>query len=832
MGTILQDIRYAFRVLAKSPAFAIVAVLTLALGTGANTAIFQLINAVRLRSLPVKNPQTLAIVTVDTHDWGQGSFSTTYPVFTYGLWKQVEQRQEAFQTVAAWGGEGVNFSTSGQDDLGQMIWVTGRFFETLEIQPAIGRLISAADDQPGCAGGVNLSYSYWQRRYAGSPAAVGQTLTIEGHAFPILGVTQAGFEGLSVGESFDVAVPVCAEPLIRTEYSRVSGPSASESWWLAGIGRLKPGWTIAKASAQLQSITAAALHETVPSQYDAIGVKHYLAYELKAEPADKGFSQLRKDSSTPLWLLLGLSGVVLLIACANLANLMLARSTSREREVAVRRALGASPWRLARQLLAESAIIAIAGTLGGIFLASALSSALVAFLSTARDRIFLDTSTDWRVAGFAAALACLTTILFGLVPALRAARVPPGSVLKTGGRGMTAGRERFRLQRILVASQVAMSLVLLAGALLFARSLFNLVTLDTGFRQDGIVVFDVDYRRLNLPKDRREAFVRELLDRFRAEPGVVSAAASVRSPMGGWNSNDEVVANDSQDSRGVAFIDEVSQGYFHTLDITMLAGRDFNDSDTLDAPQVAIVNETFAKKFLGGKGGVGERFRLWQSPGKPEPFFTVVGVVRDATYRSLHDNPLAVVYFPRSQDKEPDVDVSFLIRSGIGTAALVNSVKGLLAAEHPELTFDVRVLREQILETLTQDRLMATLCAFFGALAVLLAAIGLYGVISYTIAQRTNEIGVRLALGAQRSDVVRLILREVSALIFVGIASGGAITLAAGKAAGSLLFHLKPRDPVTLGLAIAVLAAIGFAASFVPARRASRMDPMEALRYE
>ncbi|MGC1289825.1 MAG: ABC transporter permease [Candidatus Acidiferrales bacterium] len=835
MNALLQDMRYGLRMLAKSPGFALVALLTLALGIGANAAIFQLIDAVRLRTLPVRDPNTLAIVHLNRNHWGQGNFNGAYSEFTFPLWQQIKQRQEAFSSLAAWGEEQLNLATGGEVNYAHAIWISGEFFNVVGVQPVAGRLLSDADDQQGCAGGVDLSYAFWQRRYGGDPSVIGKTLTLEGHPFPILGVTPPSFYGVSIGERFDVAVPVCAEPIIGGEYSRITGDRPRETWWLAMFGRLKPGWTLERAAAQLSVIMPAALHETIPPQYDADGVKHYLAYKLETLPAANGFSELREDTSTPLWLLLGLSGLVLLIACANLANLMLARASTREREIAVRLALGASRGRLIRQLLSESALLAVAGAVGGGLLAAGLSRFLVAFISTPNDPIFLDMPTDWRVLGFAAGLAILTTILFGLMPALRAGSVPPGSVLKTGGRGSTAGRERFRLQRILVASQVALSLVLLAGALLFARSLRNLMSLDPGFKQDGVLVANVDFTRLNLPGARRDPFTRDLLDRIRALPGVAAAAAATRSPVNGSSSNDDIINANGTDTGKSAWIDSVSAGYFQTLENPILQGRDFNDNDTANSPKVAVVNQAFVKKFLDGtKEPIGKQFREWESPGKPEPSYTVVGVVKNSVYNDMHEPFVPVMYFPRSQTEAPysDPSATFLIRSQVGMAGLINSVKGAITGVNPEIDLQFKVLRTQIRNSLVQDELMATLCGFFGGLAVLLAAIGLYGVISYTVAQRTNEIGVRMALGAQRSGVVGLILGEVAVLIAIGVVVGVGLTLAGSKAASSLLFGLKAYDPLTLVLALVILAAIGLAASFVPARRASRLDPMVALRYE
>jgi predicted permease len=819
--------------LAKAPGFALVAVLTLALGIGANATIFQLIDAVRLRTLPVSDPQTLAIVHVNKNHWGQGNFSGPYSEFTFPLWQQIRKGQEAFSSTAVWGGQRLNLATGGEVNFANAIWISGDFFHVLGVQPFLGRLLSDADDQTGCSSGVDISYAFWQRRYGGVASAIGQTLTLEGHAFPILGVTPPSFYGVSIGDRFDVAVPLCSEPVIDGEDSRITGSRPRETWWLAMLGRLKPGWTLARATAQLSTIMPSALNETIPPQYDAEGVKRYLAYKLEALPAANGFSNLREDSSTSLWLLLGLSGLVLLIACANLANLMLARASSREREISVRLALGASRSRLIGQMLSESALLAIIGTVCGGLLAAVLSRFLIAFISTPNNPIFLDMHADWRVLGFAAGLAILTTILFGTIPALRAGSLPPGLVLKTGGRGMTAGRERFRLQRILVASQVALSLVLLAGALLFARSLQNLMTRDTGFQQNGVLVASIDFTRLNLPAQRRDLFVSDLLDRIRALPGVAAAAASRRSPVNGNSSNDDIIGENGADTKEASWLDYVSPGYFQTMETPLLAGRDFDGNDTATSPKVAIVNESFVKKFLNGaKDAVGKQFRMWESPGKPEPYYSVVGVVKDSVYNDMHEPFVPVMYFPRTQVEKPEADATFLVRSQMGLAGLLNSLKSTIAGVNPEIDIQFKVLRTQIRESLVQDELMATLCGFFGVLAVLLAAIGLYGVISYTVAQRTGEIGVRMALGAQRSGVIGLILGEVAVLIAIGVVVGAGLTLAGSKAAASLLFGLKPRDPVTLVLAIVILAAIGFGASFIPARRATRVDPTVALRYE
>jgi putative ABC transport system permease protein len=831
---IVQDIRYAFRMLRKSPGFTAVAVLTLALGIGANASIFQLIDAVRLRTLPVKNPDTLAIV--HRSDGQSGRCNGPYCAFTFPLWQQIRQRQEAFSSIAAWGQDTENLANGGEVDNANVIWVSGDFFRTLDVQPMLGRLISDVDDQTGCAGGADLSYAFWQRRYGGSASVVGKTLTLDGHPFPILGITPPSFYGVSVGDRFDVAIPICSEPIIDGEFSRITGPQERESWCLSIFGRLKPGWTLKSATAQLEVIERPALHETIPPQYDSEGVKRYLAYKFEAEPAANGFSVMRRDDSDALWLLLGLSGLVLLIACANLANLMLARASSREREVAVRLALGASRGRLISQLLSESALLATAGAVCGWFLAAVLSHSLIAFISTPDNPVFLDMPTDWRVLGYAAGLALLTTLLFGVTPALRSGNVPPGAVLKTGGRGMTAGRERFRLQGILVTSQVALTLVLLAGALLFARSLRNLLTRNPGFQENDILIANVDFTRLKVPDAQEEPFARNLLEHIRAIPGVAAAAASDRSPVSGSSSNDRILEkNGNYHPNGDAWEDFVSAGYFETIENTMIMGRDFNANDSASSPKVAIVNQTFVKKFLDGvQNPIGKQFRVWNDVGKPPRYYTVVGEVKDSVYSDMHDQMLPVMYFPRTQQISPFTypGATFLIRSRGGMAGLLNLVKDTITEVNPEIDIQFKLLSTQIRDSLLQDELMTTLCGFFAGLAALLAAIGLYGVISYTMAQRTHEIGIRLALGAKRSDVMRLVLGQGTKLSLIGVGIGVLAALGLTRLMASLLYGVSPTDPLTFVVVAGILIAVALVASYIPARRATRVDPMVALRYE
>jgi predicted permease len=696
--------------------------------------------------------------------------------------------------------------------------------------PHLGRLLGPADDQPGCAiGGADISYAFWQRNFGGDPSIVGKRLSLDGNSFEIVGVTPPGFNGISVGDTFDVAVPVCIEPIVSPRNNRLT---IRHAWWLASIGRLKPGWSVARANAQMNAVTAAILQETIPPFYDSETVKKYLEYKLGVFTASTGFSQLRRDSETPLWLLLGISGLVLLIACANLANLMLARAGAREQQITIRLALGATRARMIRELLSESILLAVGGSICGLFLAFAVSRMLVAFLSTADTQILLDLGTDWRVLGFATALAVLTTVLFGLAPAFRATRVEPAALLQSGSRGMTGGRERFSLRRILVVSQVALSVVLLMGALLFARSLRNLSTLSIGFQQNGILIASVAFTRLQVPEDKYAEYKRELVRPIKAIPGVESAANAMLVPFGGNTWNDDIITEGSDKDQGVAWLNYLGPGYFQTIGTPLLAGRDFDDRDTATSVKVAIVNQAFVRKILKGADPLGRRFRLHEPPGKPRPLYEIIGVTGDNKFDDMHEEFLPFVYFPATQQEKPSADDQIIIRSSLPLASLMASIKQAINDVNPGIDFEFKVFKTRVHNSLVKDELMATLSGFFGFLAALLAAIGLYGVISCMVVQRTKEIGIRMAIGARRMDVVGMILREAGILTVAGLVIGTALALASAEVLRSLLYGLKPRDPFTLLIAVVTLTAVAALASFLPAYRASRLDPLKALRYE
>jgi len=832
LEALLQDFRYGARLLRMTPGFFAVATISLALGIGANTAIFELLNAVRLRMLPVAHAEQLAELQIaENEHCCSGNFSDRRPNFTFPQWEQIRKHQQAFSGIFSWGDIRFNLAVGGEARFTEGLWVSGQFFQTLGVRPLLGRLIGDDDDTPGCGSpGAVISYPFWQREFGGDSQVLGKKVSLDGRQVEVMGVTPPEFFGVEVGRHFDVAVPVCAEPLINGENSHTA---KRHHWWLAVIGRLKPGWTVERATAQAAAMSPAVFESTVPPNYRADAAKFYVQYKLTAMPAGSGVSFLRRYYEQPLLLLLGIAGLVLLIACANLANLTLARASTREREMAVRLAIGADRGRLIRQLLAESLLLTIIGTALGVLLAQLLGNNLVAFLSTGDDPLYLKLSPDWRVLAFTSGVAILTCILFGLTPALRAAQTNPGAAMKASGRGLTADRQRFGLRRVLVISQVALCMVLLIGALLFVGSLRNLMTVDAGFRQAGLLIASVDISRLNYPTARRGLFYREALDRLRSTPGVEHAATVSIVPISGsgWNEAIEI-PGESAKERMVPWFNRISAGYFKTMGTPLLAGRDFDDHDTPSSTEVAIVNQEFSRKFLGGKNAIGKQFRVLVGPGEPQHIYQIVGLIRNSKYRKLRDDFVPTAFVAESQDKEPGLGTHFILRSRLPAGAVMQVVKKTVLAQNADTSVQFQVFKTQVQDSLLKERLMATLSGFFGFLAAILATVGLYGVISYMVARRRNEIGIRIALGASRMNVMRLVLQEATMLIAAGLVIGSALAIVVARTASSLLYGLKPSDPLTVGLADALLAAVAICASLLPALRAARLEPMVALREE
>jgi putative ABC transport system permease protein len=825
----VQDLKYALRRLVKSPGFTIAAIATLGLGIGANTAIFELLDAVLLQSLPLRNPQELAVVRVVDMDKARGSYSIAYPVVTNPIWEKLREDHQGFSEIAAWANTGFSRDSGGDARFVNGLWVSGDFFRVLGVRAIQGRVFTAEDDRRGCGlPGAVISYGFWQQEYGGGPV-LGRKLMLNDKPVEVIGVTPASFFGVDVGRTFDVALPVCSQPFLNTR-NRLD---SSTQWWLSVIGRRDPSWPVKRVAAHLGAASPAIFAATLRPDYPVESVKDYLAMKLTAAPSAAGVSMLRETYSDPLRFLLGISGLVLLITCANLASLMLARTSAREREMAVRLAIGAGRSRLIRLVLSESLLLSLAGAVAGAVLARTLSRGLVAFLNTANNPVSLDFKQDWRLFAFLLAVSLVTCVLFGLAPALRASRTAPGAAMKTGGHGMTASRGRLGFRGALVVSQVALSLVLLFTALLFTESLRNLLTDDPGFQAKGVLIAWLDFTRLQIPLDRRAVFQRELLDRIRAIPGVDVAADTDIVPLSGegWGNTVWMDGRDGTQRKDSNF-SSVSPQYFKTLSIPMLAGRDFNENDTIQSPRAAIVNEAFARLLGLGENPIGMRFRREATPTSPEQVNEIVGLVKDTKYSSIRRPAAAIAYLGITQDKDADNSMQVLVRSKLPMETVEAAIRRTVHEVSSGISFNFTGLQDQIGQSLLAERLLATLSGFFGALAVVLAMIGLYGVMSYTVAERTSEIGIRMALGAQRTDVTAMILRKASALLVAGLALGAGLSLACASAASALLFGLKPRDPVTLGIAAAVLAAVALGASYLPARRAAALDPIASLKEE
>ena len=634
----------------------------------------------------------------------------------------------------------------------------------------------------------------------------------------MVGVTPPEFFGLAVGNSFDVAIPFCQPKELRRDVFDVTV-----------MGRLRSGWTRKTASAWLDTISPGIFEATALPGYSTDIVETYKRFRLAAYAASGGVSWLRAQYDSSLQLLLAITGLVLLIACANLTNLMLARASAREHEVAVRLALGASRGRLLRQLLAESALLATIGTALGVCLAQFLSRIWVWSLSTESGSVHLAVETDWRVLLFAAGLAALTCAFFGAVPALRATNTGPVAAMKATGRGLIGGHARFSVQRLMVLTQIAVSLVLLVGAFLFVRSFRNLMTFDPGMREGGIATAFIGFERSDVAPDHYQEFQRQLLDDVRSVPGVLSAATTTFIPLAGgaWSHWVRVGSVDWW-SRFAA----VSPGYFQTMGIPLVRGRGFNQNDTAASPRVAVVNRTFVRQTLGGDDPIGKTFRTKPEPNYPSADYEIVGVIPDTQYNDLRGETPPMTFVPASQYPMQGPWCAVMIYSNAPPTVVTAAVNRHLAEKHPELVMDFSDFQARIRDGLVRERLVAMLSGFFGLLAALLTMVGLYGVVSYMVTQRRSEIGIRMALGAQRGQVVGMVMREVGRMLGIGIAAGTALALMAGRGASSLLFGLKPYDPMTLSAATALLAAIAALASFAPARRATNVDPMVALRYD
>jgi putative ABC transport system permease protein len=826
-----HDVRYGLRQLRRSPGFTAIAVVTLALGIGANTAIFSLIDAVMLRMLPVNKPAELLQVERSIPRLG-GQRS---PIFTNPLWEQVSKQQGVFSGVFAWGHEQFDLSRGGAVHNAAGIFVSGSFFNTLGLRPAAGRLITMSDDRRGCPAVAVLSYGFWQNHYGGADGAVGRILSLDDHPFEVIGVAPPGFDGMEVGTKFDVAVPICSAAIFDGKATRLD---ARSWWWLRVVGRIKAGIGRTQLTARLNVLSPRVFNAVVPQKWSPHDQREFARQVLTAVPAATGTSFLRRQFEQPLLILMAVVGLVLLIACANIASLMLARAAARHKEIAVRQALGASRARLIRQLLAESALLSLAGALLGILFASWGTALLVRYISTTQNAVFLDLSLDGRVLGFTAAVAIFTGILFGLAPAVRSTRVSLTSAMK-GSQAPEAGHSlRFRARKWLVASQVALSLVLLVAAGLLLRSFAKLAMLNLGFDRNGVLLVGTDLRAAKVAPDAQPAVYEAIEHRLAALPGVASVSRSTLTPISGEFWNEWIRTGWSRaltHQNALAWFNCVSPSFFRTLRMELLAGRNFNDRDTKAAPAVAIVNQTLVRRFFPGVNPLGKTFRIDDIAGLPGPPIEVVGIVRDAKYGSVRERTLPGAFFPITQvpgvEGAEDAE-SFEVRTALPPFSLVPQIEAAMAGVNKEIPLDFGTLAEQVNDSMVPERLLALLSGFFGALALLLAIIGLYGTLNYLVTQRQGEFGIRMALGAKPGSILRLVLRDLAVVLSIGVAAGIGISLVLTRLLQQMLFALSPRDPVTLIGAAAVLSAVALLAGCFPARRAAKVDPMVTLRCE
>ncbi len=863
LETLGQDIRYGTRQLRRSPGLTAVAIISLALGIGANTAIFSLLDAVLLKSLPVQNPHQLVLLDWVSQAWPSvvnsltGSMNdddggrTTSTSFSYPAYEQIRDHTEAFASTAALAGaeSELNIGYEGQPGraLGEM--VSGNFFSTLGIQSTVGHLLTPEDDRLQAAPDAVISYGYWQRRFGGDPAMLGRSIMVNSVPFTVVGVTPADFLGVQPGHAIDVWLPLHSQPQVEPSWSLFSPSSSGQSgtpdpaalfaahdnWWVVILARMKPGVSATQAKTNAEVTFQQALTPDIKS-----GAKPQATPHLEVSSGGKGFEGVRGDLTPPLYTLMAVVGVVLLIACANVANLMLARSATRRKEIAVRLAVGAGRGRLIRQLLTESILLAALGGAAGFALSFWGTNLLVALLASGREPMVLSVTPDPRVLCFAAVVSLLTGILCGISPALRSTRLDLTPALKRTSGALQTGLSwergrRLGLGKALVVAQVALSVLLLVGATMFVRTLANLQNLNAGFNTQNLLLFQIDPTQDGYSGPRLAAFYQELARRLESVIGVRSVSMSFHRLLSGSISTVGVKIPGYTPKPGEksdalrAYLNGVGSRFFETLGIPVLLGRAVDDGDTATAPRVAVVNQAFVRRYLGDGNPLGRTFSFG---GKNDRQISIVGVVGDAKYGSLRRDVPPTVYLPYLQNPR-EAPMDFEVRATGNPVDLESAVYRVAKDMDQNLAlYDVNTQVEEINKSLFQERLFARLTGFFGALAALLACVGIYGVMAFTVARRTREIGIRMALGASRGEVTGMVLRETSLLMLVGIVVGIALAAGAMRLISSFLYGLKPTDPATLALSAFIMAAAGILASYVPSRRASRVDPLVALREE
>ena len=831
----MVNLKLAFRTLAKAPFVTLVAVLSLGLGIGANAAIFSLFDQMLLRQLPVSQPERLVNLSAPGPKPGSTSCNQAgdcEEVFSYAMFRDLERAQTPFSGLAAHRAFGANVAFRDQTLSGDGMLVSGSYFPVLGLNAALGRLLTPADDRAVGAHFVAvLSYNFWETRLGSSPAVLGETMVINGQSMTIVGVAPRDFEGTTLGERPQLFVPISMRGLMEPGFDDFEN---RRSYWAYVFGRLKPGVSMTQASTAINAAyrrivnnVEAPLQEGMSDQT----MKRFRSKEIALTDGQRGQSSASRDARTPLLLLFSITGIVLLIACANIANLLLARGAGRSLEMAIRLSLGATRRQLMTQLLTESCLLALLGGIASLLIAY-WTLGLVVSLLPSESATALDLHLHLSALWFTAALSIGTGILFGLFPALHSTRPDLASTIRAGTGKHSGARAAARFRTSLVTAQIALSMALLISAGLFIKSLHNISRVDLGLKVDNVVTFGISPELNGYDHARSRAFFARVEDELSTLPGVTGVTASLVPLLAGSNWGTDVSVEGFEkgpDTDANARFNEVGPGYFRALGVPLLAGREFTLSDAIGTPRVAVVNEAFAKKFGLGRDAVGKRM----SSGRRDTLDTqIVGLVRDAKYSEVKDEIPPLFFAPYRQDSTVGA-MSFYVRTSIGTEQLLRTIPAVLKRLDPNLPVEnLKTMPQQVRENVFLDRMIGTLSAAFALLATLLAAVGLYGVLAYSIAQRTNEIGVRMALGADGSRVRRMVLRQVGLMTLIGGVVGIAAALALGRAARSILFEIQSYDPVVVALAAIVLTLVALGAGYIPALRASRIEPVQALRYE
>lgn len=826
-----KDLLFAIRTLIRTPLFTAVAVLSLALGIGANTAIFSLLHQVLQRLLPVREPERVVVLHFEGVAEGGASSDNSESVFSYPMYRDFRDRNQVFDGVVARSGTPVNVTFNEQAEQARAEIVSGNFFEVLGVRPAMGRLLSSGDDvTPGGHPATVLSHGYWTRRFGENTGILNQTIRVNGLPMTVVGVAPRSFRGVVSGQTPDIYLPTAMKEQATPGEDNLERRT---SRWLNIFGRLKAGIDPRRAEAALAPLYRTILEEELAQRASASPRfrERYVKNRLEVRSAGQGINQLRGRWGKPLAIVMAMVGLVLLIACANVANLLISRATGRRREIAIRLAVGASRAMLVRQLLVESVLLSLGGGLLGLVFAAWIAQGLIGLASSNALGGWLSAEMDARLFVFTFGLSVVTGLLFGLVPALSATRPELATALRDQGATVSKGQVHFR--RGLVAAQVALSLVLLIAAGLFVRSFVNLLQLNPGFRAERLLVFSINPSLSGYRAADGNVLFERLRERMLALPGVVSAGASSVAPLSNSNMSGNITVEGykpAEDADAMSQFNAVSPGYFATLGVPLVAGREFTAADRAGSHKVAIVNETFAKHFFGDRNPVGRR--MTPGAGNVTPDIEIVAVVRDSKHSSLRERTDRFYYRPYLQESE-NRRAAFFVRTQRDDDGLASEVRGMVREIAPNIpVVDLKWMRTQVEESVYLERLVASLAVSFGLLATLLAVVGLYGVIAYMVARRTVEIGIRVALGASRRSILWLVMREVGALAFAGLAIGIPCALAAGRLIESQLFGIRAGDPAVISASAAVLTCAALLAGYLPARRALAIDPLRALRYE